>query len=180
MPFWAWGENVLVPTSFPSFPLIKRYDVTPANQTFFSQITPNISFQERFEEISAFSLRWGCLQWLILHFSIIHSFLDKLSVTVTKLSEILHFLLLWHHPMQVLRAKTYTTGQLRIKTLFQNNNIRDSFHAFPFIFSKLFIKSSKLNLWGVETYKIHVTPSVQFSTVRLKEWKLVAPFCSRR
>ena len=30
--------------------------------------------------------------------------------------------------------KTYTTGQLRIKTVFQNNNIQDSFHAFLFIF----------------------------------------------
>ena len=42
--------------------------------------------------------------------------------------------------------KTYTTGQLRIKTVFQNNNIQDSFHAFFFIF----IKSSKFNSWGVK------------------------------
>ena len=46
--------------------------------------------------------------------------------------------------------KTYTTGQLRIKTVFQNNNIQDSFHAFLFIFLfRVFIKSSKFNSWGV-------------------------------
>ena len=33
-----------------------------------------------------------------------------------------------------LLYKTYTTGQLRIKTVFQNNNIQDSFHAFLVIF----------------------------------------------
>ena len=41
-------------------------------------------------------------------------------------------------PMVRLQAftlyKTYTIGQLRIKTVFQNNNIQDSFHAFLFIF----------------------------------------------
>ena len=45
---------------------------------------------------------------------------------------------------------TYTTGQLRIKTVFQNNDIQDSFHAFLFIFLfRVFIKSSKFNSWGV-------------------------------
>ena len=46
--------------------------------------------------------------------------------------------------------KTYTTGQLRIKTVFQNNNIEDSFHAFLFIFLfRVFIKNLKFNSWGV-------------------------------
>ena len=51
---------------------------------------------------------------------------------------------------QSVMYKTYTTGQLRIKTVFQNNNklIQDSFHAFLFI-SRVFIKSSKFNSWGV-------------------------------
>lgn len=31
--------------------------------------------------------------------------------------------------------KTYTAGQLRIKAVFQNNKVQDSFHAFLFIFS---------------------------------------------
>ena len=47
--------------------------------------------------------------------------------------------------------KTYTTGQLRIKTVFQNDNTQDSFHAFLFIFfSRVFIESPKFNSWGVE------------------------------
>ena len=52
--------------------------------------------------------------------------------------------------LELLRIvyKTYTTGQLRIKTVFQNNNIQDSFHALLFI-SRVFIKSSKFNSWGV-------------------------------
>ena len=50
----------------------------------------------------------------------------------------------------IVMYKTYTTGQLRIKTVFQNNNIQDSFHAFLFIFLFwVFIKSSKFNSWGV-------------------------------
>ena len=50
----------------------------------------------------------------------------------------------------VILYKTYTTGQLWIKTVFQNNNVQDSFHAFLFIFLfRVFIKSSKFNSWGV-------------------------------
>ena len=41
-----------------------------------------------------------------------------------------HRSLCWSH---FAVYKTYTTGQLRIKTVFQNNNIQDSFHAFLFI-----------------------------------------------
>ena len=61
--------------------------------------------------------------------------------------------------------KTYTTGQLRIKTVFQNNiQFQDSSRAFLFIFSRVSSRVQSSIRGGKKTYKIHVTLSVQFLT----------------